>query len=93
MTNTQTAIWDRLLQPAGKTLSINLARFILRLDFPQEDKDRMHELTAKARNGSLTAREQQEVSDYERVGNLLALMKSPARQRLKRAFRSNRSGH
>jgi hypothetical protein len=90
--NTQSAIWDRLLQSAGKMLSLGAARSILQLDFPPGDKRRMHELAAKAHDGSLTASEQQEISDYERVGNLLALMKSRARQCLNRASRSNGSG-
>jgi hypothetical protein len=44
----------------------------------------MHELAAKARDGSLTKAEQEEIRNYERVGNLLALKKSKARQRLKK---------
>src|SRR5437016_853214 len=89
---TEVAIWSRLLQPGGKTLSLEGARSILRLEFAPEDKDRMHELAAKARDGSLTAAEQEEIRNYERVGNLLALMKSKARQRLKKASPSNDSG-
>jgi hypothetical protein len=76
----------------GKALSVAAARTILHLEFPAEDKERMHELAAKARDGSLTAAEQEEIRNYERVGNLLALMKSKARQRLKSAARSNGSG-
>jgi hypothetical protein len=79
------AIWSRLLRPAGETLSPEAARSILGLEFSQEDKERMHELAAKARDGSLTDAEQEDIRNYERVGNLLALMKSKARQRLKKA--------
>jgi hypothetical protein len=61
------------------------------MEFPPEDKDRMHELAAKAREGTLTLAEQQEIRNYERVGNLLALMKSKARQRLKKASHANGS--
>jgi hypothetical protein len=88
---TEGAIWSRLLQPESTTLSLQAARSILRLDFVQEDKDRMHELAAKARDGSLTTAEQEEIRNYERVGNLLALMKSKARQRLKKASHTNGS--
>ncbi len=52
----------------------------------------MRELASKARAGSLTEVEVEETRNYERVGNLLALMKSKARQRLKSAFASNGSG-
>src|SRR5262245_30782680 len=89
---TEGAIWNRLLQPASKTLSLEAARSLLRLEFAPEDKDRMHELAAKARDGSLTAAEQEEIRNYEQVGNLLALLKSKARQRLKKASRANGSG-
>jgi hypothetical protein len=90
---TEGAIWSRLLQPGGKTLSLEAARSLLRLEFTPEDKDRMHELAVKAHDGSLTADEQEEVRNYERVGNLLALMKSKARQRLKKASSSNGAGN
>lgn len=88
---TEGAIWHRLLRPGSKTMSLDAARSILRLDFAPEDKDRMHELAAKAREGSLTAMEQEEIGNYERVGNLLALLKSKARQRLKRNSGGNGS--
>src|ERR1700674_2266487 len=89
---TEGAIWGRLLRAGSKSLSVEAARSILRLEFAPEDKERMHDLAAKARDGSLRAAEQEETRNYERVGNLLALMKSKARQRLKKASRSNGSG-
>ena len=85
-------MWDRLLQPMGKALSVAAARTILRLEFPAEDRERMHELAAKARDGALTAAEQEVIRNYERVGNLLGLIKAKARQRLKGVARSNGSG-
>ena len=89
---TEGAIWNRVLQPGSKTLSLEAARFLLHLEFAPEDKDRMHVLAARARDGSLTTAEQDEIRNYERVGNLLALMKSKARQRLKKPSSSNGSG-
>jgi len=89
---TEGAIWSRLLQPGSKGLSMQAARFLLRLEFAPPDKERMDELAAKARDGSLTPAEREEIRDYERVGNLLALMKSKARQRLKKGSPSNGSG-
>jgi hypothetical protein len=90
--NTEAAIWNRLLHDVGKTLSVQAARCWLRLEFQPTDKKRMHELAAKARGGSLTAAEREEITNYERAGNLLALMKSKARQRLKKASQANGSG-
>ena len=86
---TEGAIWDRLVHAGRKPLSMPAARFFLRLEFAPEDKRRMHELAAKARDGTLSAAERTEVRNYEQVGNLLALMKSKARERLKRNGSSN----
>lgn len=86
------AIWSRLLQPQSKALSPEAARSLIRLEFAPEDKARMRELAAKARDGTLNAVEQEEITNYERVGNLLALMKSKARQRLKKVSSANGSG-
>jgi hypothetical protein len=59
------------------------ARAILALDFNPADKERMRELSAKAREGTLTAEEQVAISNYERVGHLLGIMQSKARRSLK----------
>jgi hypothetical protein len=89
---TEGAIWSRLLQPGAEVFSLEAARSLLQLEFAAEDKARMRDLAAKARDGSLTAAEQEEIRIYEQVGNLLALMKSKARQRLKKASSANTSG-
>jgi phage gp29-like protein len=43
----------------------------------------MRELLAKAKKGTLTANEEVEMDNYERVGHMLSLMKSKARRSLK----------
>lgn len=91
--DTEGAIWGRLLETENTPLSLEAARSLLRLNFTAEDKERMHELAAKAREGSLSRAERKAIENYERVGNLLALMKSKARQRLKEAPASNGAGH
>src|SRR5262249_20153534 len=55
-TATESAIWGRLLLPGTTRLTPEAARSILAIDFPQSDKDRMHELVAKARRGTLSRR-------------------------------------
>jgi len=40
-------------------------------------------LLAKAKEGTLTANEEVEMDNYERVGHMLSLMKSKARRSLK----------
>ena len=89
---TEGAIWSRLLQSEEESLSLAAARSLLRLEFAPEDRERMRALAAKAREGELTAAEEEEIRAYERVGNLLALLKSKARQRLKKAAPSNGRG-
>lgn len=79
----EVAILNRMLRPDAPTFSSEGARDILALDFDQADKDRMRELSAKARAGTLTAREDEEMSKYELLGHLLNIMQSKARQSLK----------
>jgi hypothetical protein len=79
---TEVAVWIRILHPDGK-LTPEVARGVLRLSFPQRDRDRMHELSAKARAGTLTAEEDSEMEEFERVGALLSTLKSKARLTLK----------
>lgn len=50
-TTSEVAILNRILRPDAPTFSPSAARDILGLDFDQADKDRMRELSAKARAG------------------------------------------
>jgi hypothetical protein len=85
----EVAIFSRVLQPDQATLSAAVARAILALSFLPADQDRMRELSAKAREGTLTPAEQTEINNYERVGHILSLMKSKARRSLKARSGSN----
>jgi uncharacterized protein YnzC (UPF0291/DUF896 family) len=80
----EAALWGRLLDPVGADLSPEAARYILNLQFPQSDVDRMQALAEKAREGNLTIEEHIEMDNYERVGHVLSLMKSKARKSLKK---------
>jgi hypothetical protein len=77
------AILTRLIEPEVENLPPGVARYLLSLDFCQRDRDRMHELAAKARDGTLTPAEQHEAESYERVGHLVALWRSKARKSIK----------
>jgi hypothetical protein len=83
-TATESAIWGRLLGPASTTLRPEAARAILEIDFPQSDKDRMRELAGKARDGTLTAEEQEEIDSYGRIGSFISILKSKARVALRK---------
>jgi hypothetical protein len=79
----EVAIFSRILDHDQAKLPAAAARAILALEFPQADKDRMRQLSAKAREGTLTPDEQAEINSYERAGHILSLMKSKARLSLK----------
>jgi hypothetical protein len=80
----EVAIFARVLESDQATLDAAAARAILDLDFNQADQVRMRQLLAKARSGTLTAEEETESTNYERVGHMLSLMKSKARRSLVR---------
>jgi len=81
--SSEVAIFGRVLEPETGNLDVAAARAILRLEFKQADKDRMRVLLAKAKKGTLTAKEKVEIDNYERVGHMLSLMKSKARSSIK----------
>ncbi|MBI1759975.1 MAG: hypothetical protein HYR56_00925 [Acidobacteria bacterium] len=83
ISTSEAALWGRLFEPASAALSQEVARHLLNLCFPQADIERMHELAEKARKGTLTLEEHLELDSYERVGHVLSLLKSQARQALK----------
>src|SRR5437016_1011856 len=83
VSTSEAAILSRVVEPSKPTLTPAAARAILTFDFSQADKDRMRQLAAKAREGTLTPDEQAEVNNYERVGHLLNLLQSKARRSLK----------
>lgn len=79
----EAALWGRLLDPVSSDLSPEAARYFINLRFPPSDIDRMQELAEKARAGTLTLEEHIELDNYERVGNVVSLMKSKARKSLR----------
>jgi hypothetical protein len=84
---TEAEIWLRILHP-DEELSPRVARAILKLSFCKEDVTRMRELSAKARAGTLTSEEDAAMDNFERAGSILSILKSKARQVLKRPTRS-----
>jgi hypothetical protein len=76
-------IWQRVIQFQGE-LSASAARALLQFEFSPRDHARMDELSAKARTGSLSRREQSELDTFERLGCVLDIVHSHARRALKR---------
>jgi len=78
----EVAIFGRMLDADQSALTIAAAQNILEFGFAEDDKERMRLLSAKAKRGMLTDREQEEINNYEKVGHMLSLMKSKARRLL-----------
>jgi len=83
--NSEAAILARIIQADEEELTPDAARYLLSMRLPSADEDRVNELSAKARAGSLTDVESQELDSYLHIGSLLAVMQSQARRRLKEA--------
>src|SRR4051812_32459416 len=79
----EVSILNRLLRLMTPTFSPEGARDILALGFAESDKERMRELSAKSRAGTLTAEEDAVAGRYELLGHLLGMMQSKGRQSLK----------
>jgi hypothetical protein len=83
--NTEAAILARIIQADARELTPDVTRYLLSKQLPSSDEARVNELSAKARAGSLTEGETQELDGYLHIGSLLAVMQSKARQLLKHA--------
>ena len=81
--NTEAEVWLCILHPDRK-LTPKTVRALLRLSIPEGEKSRMRELSERARAGTLTPEEDQEIDDIERAGAILTTLKSRARITLKR---------
>lgn len=79
---TEANIWTGILYPDG-SIPLPAASAILNLSFTPEHRRRMKDLSAKARAGALLPEEEFEMENFERVGDLLSILKSKARQVLK----------
>jgi hypothetical protein len=87
-TNTNTPdpsaeIWKRVVEFRGE-ISPSAARALLKIGFSEHDHALMDELSAKARTGRLTPQEQTVLDTFERLGCLLDIVHSKARQALKK---------
>ncbi len=80
--NTEAAILTRITQFDQRELTPDAARYLLSMQLPPSDEERVNELSAKARAGSLTDAEAQELDSYLHIGSLLAVMQSKARRLL-----------
>ena len=78
----EVAIFARMLDSERSALTVAAAENILEFGFAKDDRERMRFLSAKAKQGTLTDEEQEEINNYEKVGHMVSLMKSKARRLL-----------
>ena len=81
--NTEATILARIIQAEDEELTPEAARYWLSRKLSPADEERVNELSAKARTGSLTDVEKQELESYLHIGMLLGVIQSKARQLLK----------
>jgi hypothetical protein len=81
--SSKAAIWRRAVEFETK-LSPTAARALLKIRFSPREHERMNELLKKARSDTLTPQEEEEVDTYERLGCLIGILHSKARQALKK---------
>ncbi len=79
--NPEVEIWERAVEFERK-LSPTAARALLQIRLSSREHDRMAELLEKGRLGRLSAKEEKEMDIYERLGALLGIFHSKARQAL-----------
>jgi hypothetical protein len=82
--NTEAAILARVIEADENEITPDVARYLLSMQLPETDRDRVDELSAKARSGSLARAEEAELDSYLHIGSLLGVMQSRARRFLKK---------
>ena len=79
------AVLERMMRPGVVDVPPEAARYFLALNFSESDQARIDELSAKARAGALAAGEKEELDDYIRFGDFLAILQSKSRQALRKS--------
>lgn len=83
-------ILRRVIDPESPTLTEDAARALLRLKFQVTDRQRINRLAARNRDGKLSSAEEEELSNYIRVGQTLGILQSKARRSLKAIRQASR---
>jgi hypothetical protein len=76
-------ILERMVQPNDPSLSAEVSRHFLSFKFTESERQRIDELSAKARNGTLSTEEESELDFYLLISHLIAILQSKARVSLK----------
>jgi hypothetical protein len=84
-TRTSAEILARIIRPERADLSPEAARAILRFRFSPADLARYERLSSRVQDETFTSAEREELEEYVRVADLLAMLKVKADLSLKRA--------
>lgn len=76
-------ILDRLLKPEEPSLSPEFSRSVLSFSFTDAERDRIDELSAKARDGALSADEASELDLLTLTSHFIGALQAKARASLK----------
>jgi len=76
------AILGRVLANGKGRLSTTTARHLLKVRFSDADIARMNDLAERNQQGLLTPAERADLDSYVRVGHVIAILQSEARQAL-----------
>jgi hypothetical protein len=80
----KTDIFGSIIGPERGNLSPEHARYILTLGFSKAEQTRCQKLSYKAQDGTLTPKEQHELDRLLMANSFLIVLKSKARQSLRR---------
>lgn len=83
ITAESTSIFKRVIDPSVGSMPPVLARYVLGLDFPEDDHARYELLSAKAQEGTLTPAEADQLDGYLHVDSLLAILRLKADRSLR----------
>jgi hypothetical protein len=73
------ALLERLILPGNGSIPPEAAKYFLALSFSASDREEVKALSAKARDGTLSPLEQEQLDGYLFLNDLLALLQSKAR--------------
>jgi hypothetical protein len=76
---------DRLLDPVGRILTLDVARNLVKLRFDQKAEARIDKLARKCNDGKLTDAERSEYETYVYAIDFIAILQAKARALLKRS--------
>jgi hypothetical protein len=78
-----TSVLEQLAKLDVQSIGPETARKLIQFQFDVAQQDRVNALSEKAQRGALSPAEQSDLDEYIRVGNLLGMLQSRARQVLR----------